>query len=244
MHNSPLTTLPGQIIGYVNDRPVRTIAGGSEPAGDPAAPPAAPPVDPAPAAPPAAPAFEWDGKVESLPEPVQKLITDARADAGKARVTAKEQAAADARQALLKELGLVTADEDPVKALESERQQSAGKDTMITDLRRDNALLQALHATAAKPIARAAILGERILETLDQTADDYTAQVEAKVTEYLTKYPELKGGQAPTRSGVDLPGGPGESADIDAQIEAATKAGNHQLAIQLKRQKAYTSPGV
>jgi hypothetical protein len=43
---------PGQIIGYVNGRPVRTIAGGSAPVGDPAAPPAAPA---APVTPPAGP---------------------------------------------------------------------------------------------------------------------------------------------------------------------------------------------
>jgi hypothetical protein len=51
--------------------------------------------------------------------------------------------------------------------------------------------------------------------------------------------PKLKSGLAPSASGVSAPGGPGPSADIDAQIDAATKAGNHALAIALKRQKAY-----
>lgn len=246
MQQHALTTLPGQIIGYVNGRPVRTIAGGSAPVGDPAAPPAAVPAAPAapqvvPAAPPAAPAapaFEWDGKIESLPEPVQKIITDARADAGKARTTAKEQAAAEARQQLLKDLGLVKDDEpgDPAEL----KQQLAGKDSTIVELRRDNALIVALHTTGAKPLARAAILGDGVLKDLDITAADYAKQVEAKVTEYLTKYPELKGGQAPPpASGIPGTGGPGPTADIDAQIDAATKAGNHRLAISLKRQKAY-----
>lgn len=65
--------------------------GDTPPAGD--APPSGdtPPADTPPAGgtPPAEKPAEWDGKVESLPTGVQKLITDLRKDAGDERVAKK-----------------------------------------------------------------------------------------------------------------------------------------------------------
>jgi len=74
--------------------------------------------------------YKWDGKIESLPPEVQKVITEARADAGKARTTAKEQAAEEARTELLAKLGLNgdgTEKVDPDKLAE----QLASKDAQL-----------------------------------------------------------------------------------------------------------------
>ena len=115
MHRTTLPVTPGAIIGYRrNGKPVRLIAGGSEPAPpapangapEPAQPPAAsaapvpapPPSAPDPASPAAANAPDGSapqgsqqaGSVEELPGWAQKLIRETRTEAAAHRTKVKE----------------------------------------------------------------------------------------------------------------------------------------------------------
>jgi len=114
MHRITLPASPGAILGYLrNGRPVRLIAGGSEPAAEPPAEPAPPvpaaPPAPPPAAdaPPAAPAAAGQAAgepgsaprgepaadtIDALPPWAQKLIRETRTEAAASRTKAKEQA--------------------------------------------------------------------------------------------------------------------------------------------------------
>jgi hypothetical protein len=114
MRSTILPVTPGAIIGYLRGgRPVRLIAGGSEPAPEPPAngapEPAQPPAPPAPAEPQAAPPAAPEPPaaqartVDELPDWAQKHFKDLRAENAASRTKLKEltdaQAAAEtARQ--------------------------------------------------------------------------------------------------------------------------------------------------
>lgn len=234
MQNGPFlhplqTHAAGTILGYRRDgRPIYPIAGGSGEGGggsggnQPPAPPASPPTPapPAPAAPPAPPAdpwasFQWDGKVESLPEPVAKVIREARAEAGKERTTAKENAAKEAREQLLKELGLLKPDETPDPAkLAAEL---GDKDTRIGGLEgtvRSLTVELAAYKAAPKHEANAAALldSRSFMESvagLDPTAADFATKLDDAIKAAVEANQQLRGGQVPRRGGGDFPGGPG-----------------------------------
>lgn len=209
---------------------------------DPPAPaptPPTPPAPPAPTPPPApsptptpdpAPAGKWDpsawdGKVESLPDKAQKLLTDARADAAKARTSAKEAAKQEARDELLKQLGLKEdggEPADPVKLAAD----LAAKDQKIRDLTVRSALQEAIVTLKAKPIARAAILGDGVLAGIDPASDKFSEDVETAVKAYLEKNPELKSVQAAGSSSADHgAGGSGESGKPAGSLEEAIRRG-------------------
>lgn len=131
-HSLPVA--PGALIGYTKrGTPIYLLGGGSQPVGDP-------PVDPPPpsAAPPsagqppaaAAAAAEPQEDISTLPDWAQKAIREARAEAGKARTTAKQNAADQARAEvtaqIAKALGL--AQDDPVDpaALTAQIEQAQG----------------------------------------------------------------------------------------------------------------------
>lgn len=99
-------------------------------------------------------------------------------------------------------------------------QQISERDARIADLTKRSALTEALHAVGAKPIARAAILGDGVLDTLDITADDYPAQVAAAVSAYVEKH-DLKAGQAPAKSGTQHPGGTGGRSTTPPSLDDA-----------------------
>ncbi|MBP5931833.1 hypothetical protein F3K39_28270 [Streptomyces sp. LBUM 1479] len=229
----PLAThAAGTVLGQRrNGSPIYAIAGGSgegeggsggtppgaPPAGNPATPPGTPPAQP-PAAPPADPwaSFQWDGKVESLPEPVAKVIRDARAEAGKERTTAKENAAKEAREALLKELGLVKADETPDPAkLAAE---IGDKDTRIGSLEgsvRSLTVELAAYKAAPKHEANAAALldSRAFMESvagLDPTAADFATKLDDAIKDAVDTNQQLRMVPGvPRRGGGDFPGGPG-----------------------------------
>ncbi|UJV43815.1 hypothetical protein [Streptomyces sp. AMCC400023] len=229
----PLAThSAGTVLGQRrNGSPIYAIAGGSgeggagsggtppavPPGGNPATPPAVPAVQP-PAVPPADPwaSFQWDGKVESLPEPVAKVIRDARAEAGKERTTAKENAAKEAREQLLKELGLVKADETPDPAkLAAEL---GNKDTRIGSLEgtvRSLTVELAAYKAAGKHEANpAALLDSRsFMESvagLDPTAADFTTKLDDAIKAAVEANNQLRMVPGvPRRGGGDFPGGPG-----------------------------------
>lgn len=135
-----------------------------------------------------------------------KMVSDLRAENARDRTAAKQTAAQEAQAAILQALGLAKKDEpvDPAKVAA----ELAQKDQTIRDLQVKSALADALAAAHAKPIARAAILGDGVLADLDPTSATFAADLAARVTDYVGKNPDLKAsGQAPRSSGTDSPGG-------------------------------------
>ena len=207
---------------------------------------------PAPPAAPTAPtaqaptATAETGKVEDLPEWAQKIIRDSRDEAGKARTTAKANAAAEARDALAKEigkaLGLVKDDEtpDPAKLTEQLTATQAQARQAAIEL----AVYKAAGKHSGDPVA---ILDSRAflasVQALDPNGSDFNTAVDAAIKAAVEGNPKLKAtAPAAGASTVQHAGGSGEAArTLDAQIEEARKAGKHELAISLQRQKAYNT---
>lgn len=199
----------------------QTAAAPTDPA--PAAPqPNAAPAAPAPTSAPTAPEnaatapAEWDGKVESLPDAVQKIIRDSRDEAGKARTTAKANAAAEARDALAKEigkaLGLVKDDEtpDPAKLTEQLTATQAQARQAAIEL----AVYKAAGKHSGDPVA---ILDSRAflasVTDLDPNGSDFTSAVDAAIKAAVDGNPKLKAtAPAAGASTVQHAGGSGEGA--------------------------------
>jgi hypothetical protein len=139
------------------------------------------------------------------PATAAQMVKDLRAENASARTSAKEAAAAEARTELLKQLGLIKENE-PVDPAQVARD-IAAKDQQIRELTLRGALSDALHTAGAKPLARAAILGDGVLADLDPSSATFNADVAARVSEYIGKNPELKTTQAAAASGVDTTGG-------------------------------------
>jgi hypothetical protein len=188
--------------------------------------------------------------VASLPAWAQQQITSLRQEAAKARTGAKEQAAREAREELLRQLS-----GDAPEPLTPEQLQARLSETEGTA---QAATAQALAARIELDVHRTATrLGadaERLLDSrafcdeIDGIEVDpadragFLAAVEAKVMAALTRNPGLRAGPAAAVSG-SAGGSGGSGADaltIDAQIEAATKARNFAEVIRLKRAKAHT----
>ncbi|MGN6200014.1 MAG: hypothetical protein ACTHJM_10275 [Marmoricola sp.] len=151
---------------------------------------------------PAKPTYpDWYSDQEKVHAEIQRLNRENAAS----RVNAKQTAADEGRTQILKDLGLIKGDEQPDP--EALRQQLAAKDTTIRDLTVKSALSDALRDTGAKPLARAAILGEGILNDLDPASDTFAADVASKVSAYVAANPELKASQAAAVGGADLTGG-------------------------------------
>jgi hypothetical protein len=188
-------------------------------------PPAAPPADPWAS-------FQWDGKVESLPDPVAKVIRDARAEAGKERTTAKENAAKEARETLLRELGLLKPDETPDPAkLAAEL---GNKDTRIGGLEgtvRTQAIELAAYKAAGKHEANpAALLDSRSflksVEGLDPEASDFATKLDDAIKAAVEGNTQLRVGLVPRRGGGDFPGGPGTTGRPTSLGQAVAAAYN------------------
>jgi hypothetical protein len=172
-------------------------------------------------------AFTWDGKVESLPAEVQKIITDARADAGKARTTAKQQAADAARADLLtqiapalKSLGIevpggeaALTPEQLTQQLATEAAARQSEAEATKNLQREHqVLLSAVNAGADhKRLLDSRSFLAKVSE-LDPTAEDFTTKVDAAVTAALTADTTLKAARAAGASSVEHAGGSGEGA--------------------------------
>jgi hypothetical protein len=190
--------------------------------------------------------FTWDGKVESLPADVQRIINEARADAGKARTTAKQQAAEAARAELLgqiapalKALGIDVPGAEQLTPEQLQKQladEASARQTEAQDkqnLQREHqVLLSAIDAGAdhKRLLDSRAFLAK--VADLDPAAEDFSSKVGAAVTEALTADPTLKAGRAPGASSVDHAGGSGEGAitkekfdamSYDEQVELFTK---------------------
>lgn len=156
---------------------------------------------------------EWDGKVESLPSGAQTLIANLRREAGDSRVNAKQTAAAEAREALLKELGLVKDGEatpDPAKLAQDL--------TAAQDAARLASVELAVHRAAGTHKADpSALLDSRAflakVTDLDPTAADFATTVDAAIKAAISDNPKLLAAQAAGASSVDHAGGSGEKTD-------------------------------
>jgi hypothetical protein len=215
--------------------------GGQNPGGEPPAPGAqdpAPQNDPKPAqalgkpnhqgqgpAPgasdpkPAEPPKEDPKDVSALPDWAQKLIKDARADAGKARTTAKQQAAEEARTALLAEisktLGLDVEGEPTVDDLAKQLDERQTRINELEAAQTEHAYRDAVRTAASAVSAdaealldsgsfRDAVAGE-LGEEFD---DDDLKKVVAKIAKEYVKKPRFAKQTAPARSGGEITGGP------------------------------------
>lgn len=155
--------------------------------------------------PPAEPEFpDWARD----PASAQRMVKEARDQAAAERVKARDAAKAEARKELLKELHLTDDTNETPDPAELARTLAA-KDTTIRDLTIKNALSDALADAKAKPLARAAVLGEGILSDLDPASSDFQTNVNQRVAEYISKNPELRASQVAAVGGADLSGGAG-----------------------------------
>lgn len=205
----------------------------------PTAPPAVPPVP----TPPAAPAADPAADIARL----TKELADARAEAGKARVNAKETAAKEAREALLKQLS--GGAETPLTPEELQQKLAAAEQTGTSATQA--AAAAAIELTVYKAAQRLGANADLLLDSrsfCDQVdaldgSDPaaFATALEAVVKSQLTANPALRARTA-GRSGADTSGGAGGSGDIpdgiDAQIADATKNRDFTTVIRLKRLKA------
>lgn len=169
--------------------------------------PAAPAVQEPAAATPAAPAPPE--QVSDLPEWAQKIIADARKDAGDHR--AAKNAAEGTLAAILKAAG-VGEETDPAKALEA---RTTERDTYLSErdaARRELAVLKAAQlvgADTSKLLDRASFM--TTIQGLD--VQDATA-VKAAVEAAIAADPTLKAPRAGSASTINPAGGTGEQGPI------------------------------
>ena len=180
-------------------------------------------VPPHPPTPTGAPAGHGDTiDIASLPEPVQKIIRDARAEASKARTTAKANAADEARKELAaqvaKALGIQVGDEPPDPAQLAAQVEAAKRQAATSALHLS--VYQAAGQTGADPDR---LLDSRsFLSHLDSAVTaapgtaEFTTQITDAVKSWTDGHPQFKtAGQAPAaRSSAPITGGPGEGAPI------------------------------
>ncbi|MBL1100139.1 hypothetical protein [Streptomyces coffeae] len=165
--------------------------------------------------------FQWDGKVDSLPDPVAKVIREAREEAGKARVVAKRNAADEARQELLasisKAIGLDEGEQPPTPdQLTEQLRQTTGELTAAQEQAASAAIELHIFKTAQRLGANAdTLLDSRAfcdaIDSLDTSDPEaFNRAVEKTINEALGRNPNLRA-QPAGRSGADLNGRSGEN---------------------------------
>lgn len=176
----------------------------------------------------------WDD-----PKAAQAEIERLRRENGAARTNAKAQAAEDAKKELAqtigKALGLVEDEPiDPAKLTESLTTSQAEAKQARVEL----AVFRAAGAVNGDP---AALLdSQSFLKSLADVDPSDSAAVQAAITEAVAANPRLGAATEPRvpapnpAQGSSASGAPG----LDAQIADAMKAGDIQLAIALKQQRA------
>ncbi|MFB8415437.1 hypothetical protein ACFT43_05020 [Streptomyces albidoflavus] len=163
-----------------------------------------------PATPPQKPT---DGDETTLPAWAQKALSDARAEAGKGRVTAKQKAADEARQEIAqqigKALGLVQDDgpPDPAKLTEQVADLSG-------QLRAARSELAAYRAAGAEGANAPRLLNSRSfadkLAALDPAAEGFDDQLKKLITDEVATDPDLyrAAPAGPPRGGAEFHGAP------------------------------------
>lgn len=210
----------------------------SETTAPPAAtPPATPTPTPAPAptptpTPPAAPATDpaWDGKVESLPEPAQKLIADLRKENADRRT--KATAAEQAQQAAIRELakaagidlpGGPATPEDLAAQLQAAQADATGRDTALRDMAVRLAVFEtaALHGANPGALTDSRAFLAKVAD-LDPKAEDFTTRIVEAAKTAAEANPTLKA-QPPAGGASTIPGagGSGEGPSKPSTLEDA-----------------------
>lgn len=178
-----------------------------------------PPPAPAPAA---APAETTEQQVARL----TKELEGARAEAGKSRVNAKEAAAAEATQKIVRELAKAAGIElpgdkpDPDKlAADLATERTTGRQAVLA-----LAIYKASPALSANADALLDSLSfQTAVKDLDPKASDFDAKVAEAIKAAVTANPNLKTGRVPGASGVDMTGGSGEPGQItEDQLKTMT----------------------
>lgn len=181
---------------------------------------------------------------EGVPEWVQKELKEARAEAAKYRVEAKEAAekvATDLRTSFAKALGIETGEQlTPEQLAEKSQTRAESAETRAATAERSLAIHKA--AAAAGANADALLDSNTFLakvSQLDPTSADFGAQVGQAITAAVAANPTLKVTQAAAVGGAEITGGTGEQRTFTmsqisdfayykahkAEIEAALKAG-------------------
>ncbi|MER5482925.1 hypothetical protein ABT024_06875 [Streptomyces sp. NPDC002812] len=179
--------------------------------------------------PPAQPAanpwdgFQWDGNVDSLPDPVAKIIREAREEAGKSRTVAKQNAATEAREELLatisKAVGMDTGDTPPTPEQLTQQLMESHVELSSAQERATSAAIE-LHVYKAATrlgVNADALLDSRAfcdaIDNIDAAADPaaFNSAVEHAINAALGQNPNLRA-QLSAASGGDLSGGTGEGS--------------------------------
>lgn len=217
------------------------------------APTAPTPTPAAPAgSPPASPweGFQWDGKVESLPEPVAKLIRDTRQEAGAARTTAKAQAAQEARNELLAQisgvLGVDGGGQPPT--VEQLTAQARAYQAQIASMTAERRVIDLGTSLGLSMQDVADLLdSNRVCEQLDAIGEQIqpgdVAAFDAAAGEVIKKWAEGRPRPVTATSTTPVtalrPGAlPGAAeVSLDDQIAEAQKSGNFRAVIALQNRK-------
>lgn len=168
---------------------------------------------------------DGEGKLEDQPEWVQKLVREARADAGKARTTAKQQAAAEAKaelaQTIGKALGIVKDDKeqvDPTKLAEQVSAAQAAQRESAAELvvwrNAGDLKVDAQAVTDSRAFARA-------IADFDPSSKTFEADVKKAAQEAAEQNPKLKAARAAGKSSAEHAGGSGEGNAKPSTLEEA-----------------------
>lgn len=156
----------------------------------------------------------WDGKVESLPDPVQKMIRDLRAEAGNNR-TAKNAAEQQQQQLLdgiAQALGLKKDETPPdpqvLQQTLTEREQRIG--SLEAQSRSKDVEIAAWRSASRQGANAAALLDSRSfvadVSKLDPTADDFTTQLDAAVKKAMDTNSALRAAPSAGQAGIGVSG--------------------------------------
>lgn len=228
---APFHFLPREVIGYRADgRPIHPIAGGSEPpapapapAPDPAPTPPAPAPAPAPSPDPAPKPTDPPKpteRVEDLPDWAQKIVREARKDAGDSRVAAKT-AQDELIQKMGKALGLIKEGGDKPTAEQLTKQLTESQDTGRTaTVQLAVFRLAGQHQADPNALTDSNTFLAKV-RALDPTSTDFDTKVSAAIKDAVEKNPKLKLVQAAGQSGGQFTGGTGEGQQRSTSLGAA-----------------------
>lgn len=182
--------------------------------------------------------FEWDGEsVDQLPEGVQKMIRDARKEAGDYRA-AKNTAATDAAKKAETDLinKILAASGRTPEGDEQPDADKLAKDLAASnDSNRETKVELAVYRTASDhqgdPVA---LLDSRAflakVHDLDPSAEDFSTAVGEAIKTAVADNPKLKSARAAGKGGSEFTGGSGEGAITKEQFKNMNGAERNDLA--------------
>lgn len=169
--------------------------------------------------------------IKSLPPWAQKALSDARADAGKARTNAKQTAADEARNQMAQEigkaLGLVDNKKpaDPAELTKTITEQTGRIGNLEGSVHSLSVELAAYKAAGKHDANPAALLDSRSflksVEGLDPSTKDFDTKVSEAIKKAVDDNQQLRAGQVPRRGGGEFTGGPGAREGRPASLSQA-----------------------